>query len=505
MRSAGGALDALSTAQLTSGYMVESIAKGEGEKAIQKLAKMEKITPKPLRVTGATAPHDSAERPPQVEGRIAGAATSGGAADTSASPALNHGISVTSSAGTAEMSRPHSFEQERGPPLAAVVRAPVGAVGGTGGDGSVGGGSEATAPVPRKSSKEVSPVGGGRADASSVSHGGWAEGENVGGEAMPVVTMELWGEGMRGSLADRRMRDSIRLRSSLGGALAVTAANGAGGAGFSLSPRQKSVISSSPLNVASRQTPSSSPQPAPSSGTSPPADAMLLPPLPHKAGTAGAGATARGARGGALGVEAASLATAQAEGRHLPAPASRPSGGEPAECNRSSPPKKSFEPAADLPPKDSTAGEADLGWGAEGLPADLAAMGDPPSVEVSIISATSSGNGTGGSRTPKSLRFGGVPDKKGGNGRRGGRRKSRPTLCGGVKGGGGSVGGGGGRRGLVDSTGSDVYRNFDSGSSEDGSALGRNRKRTGTFCFPGGASGEDVSLALSILVFCESC
>ncbi|CAM9390831.1 unnamed protein product, partial [Ectocarpus sp. 12 AP-2014] len=58
MRSTGGALDALSTAQLTSGYMVESIAKGEGAAAIQAVVAEDFLPPSPP-VSGVP---DSAEK-----------------------------------------------------------------------------------------------------------------------------------------------------------------------------------------------------------------------------------------------------------------------------------------------------------------------------------------------------------------------------------------------------------------------------------------------------------
>ena len=600
MRSTGGALDALSTAQLTSGYMVDSIAKGEGAAAIQLVA--EDFLPLPAGVP------DSAEKliPPQrlrlqqqqqqqqqqeqagverhsvianelgsgggvegaaieVEGAAAAAAAAaaaeGGEGERSSSPESVGRNSISSSAETAALSRPQSLDRQTVATLTAAAAGACGvgasasastdananaALGAEAGAGAVrpqslgkqpglsagdetgelvavrpllsldgptsevaldaaggvgGGGAEATAPTPRKWSKEVSPAGGGRIDAP-VSPGA-ARTNSVGGEggaagAAPAngggAAIDMWGEGVKGSLASRRMRDSIRLRAGLGaGPLPPGTTPPAGGPNsnsFILhhQPSPSNVNGTSPSSHVGTGTAAAVTTTATSPGLflDPSAAANLPPPVPTAAAAAGAA-------GGALGAAAGSAK----------------SGGEPAESEQHD--DRSFEylrrkivptVPADLPPRDSTAGEADLGWGAEGLPADLA------SVEGS------SGGSSSTMRSPKLLRFrgagagaggaGGGGGGFGGNGeeeerkrrkeaaKRSGRRQqqgrdlfclpvAREPAAGGADGGSGEAcdapAGGAGVEG-------DVYRNYDNVSLDDAPGI-ETRKRTGTFCMPG--------------------
>lgn len=423
MRSAGS-LDALATAQLTSGDMVERIAKGEGKEAIQKtLTEIERKTPAdglelslsplqavmrmPLKNCSA-----SAEAGVQIPGRGSRALAPPMDIVGWNRPKSLESSARYSKAKVSSMIRPQSYEHGVGlmrlleANAAAegkgrsVDSAGVGAGGGAatvtigggatpGESASVGGGVEATAPSPRKWSKEASPVGGGRADAS-VSPGGWA-GEKGGGEPLPVFKMDLGGDVFRESLADRRMRDSIRLRGIGAGSVGAV-----GGLGFS--PR---IVASSSVNFAAPGPSPASPLPTVSPVeevlTSLASSASSSLPLQLQKGTETAEATGAKA-GGALGAAAAS-------GK---------SGGEPAERHRILMPRKKIVPEDDLPPRDSTAGEVDLGWGSEGPPADL--VGPPPSSDGSNSSC---GSNNVSQRSSKALRFGGVS----GNERKGVRRR----------------------------------------------------------------------------------
>lgn len=583
-RSTGGTLDALSTAQLTSGYMMDSIMKGEGAAAIQStLTELEyqALLEQQQQQQLNTEERESAEKPPQVaaspvDGKLdvmgvpttavvgmgaaavgsvgeataeevtaaeratAASAAVGGAGAQDAATTLSAGAvpvrtsrpnSVSSSSETASMSRPQSLDRDTAAaaaaaatssllsaprptsgaqpqPLPSSVSPAQPAVAGAAGEsemaaggeaGPIGaGGAEATAPVPRKWSKEVSPVGGGRADPSDLPQG-WA-GEKGGGDAAPAIgvtsapiavplapsaSVDLE-ESLRGggsvvdrryresSLSDRRMRDSIRLRGGVGGlaALGIGAANGAGGpAGglaFSQSPSTKSA-STSPRGLLGRVSPTSSPKRGPPGTSSIPMDSLALPPLAQKRasiGTGGPGNASVTPRGGPLGIGGALGAAA----------ASAKSGGEPAERNRSPVRKRTVEMGADLPPRDSTAGEADLGWGEAGLPPDLK---DPPST-----GSSSTGTESRGPRTPKSLRFGADTSRNGGKARRSSRKRpqERSLFCGRVSnGGGGGTGGDGGNYGMD----GDTYRDYDNLTSASGLASAE-RKRAGTFCMPSG-------------------
>eukprot|EP00904_Undaria_pinnatifida_P006941 jgi/Undpi1/3377/HiC_scaffold_15.g06750.m1 len=550
MRSAGGSLDALSTAQLTSGYMVESIAKGEGAAAIKsaltEIAGGEGACAKKMLTTGGggdakdrlksgvSSDAKAKERAIQGEGRthqsdapkLAGTgaaialeaaaggvgtgAGAGAGARAGATPGSSRLLSaaslgrdsMSSSADTAAMSRPQSLERNSAAAMmkstsvgsgeavavaaAMAAAAAAGAAGAAGGGGG-GRGSSSVSALAGVPTAGVTPGGGGVGDEEAVptregegsSVGGGTEAtapsprkwsKEGGGEATPTASMGFWTADLRGSLAGRRMRDSIRLRGVLGGLFpGDPAATASGTGGAVMSPPIPQLAAGGELGSSSVRQLSASAPPADSSlsltlavPSSPP-----QPPLPGIEARAREVALARGVRqrqqqqqqqqgqvaGGALGAAAAS----------------RKSGGEPAERNRS-PPWKIMAAAADLPPKDSTAGEADLGWGAEGLPPDLAA-----SIAGSSSSAGSrNGNGSGGPRTPKSLRFGGVTarDGRNGGGGGGGRRSGRETFSGGRKGGEG-----------------DVYRTDDSVDSGAGRGPGNGRRRTGTFCMPGNASG----------------
>lgn len=497
MRSAGP-LDALATAQLTSGDMVERIAKGEGKEAIQlTITEIERKTPTdaldmsltPLQAVMRTQLNDCAA---QAE---AGAPAPAGDSAAATRPmdivgwsrpkslASSARYTASSKAKAALITRPQSYEHAMGLMRLAEINAAAegkgqsvesagaGAGGGAtvtiggaaapGESASVGGGVEATAPSPRKWSKEASPVGGGRADAS-VSPGGWA-GEKGGGEPLPLVKMDLGGEVVRESLADRRMRDSIRHRGI--GTGGVCAAAGLGFSPRIVAPSSGNFVAPGPSPASPR--PKVSPVEEVSSSLASSASSSL-PLQPHKAPEA---AEATGAKaGGALGAAAAS-------GK---------SGGEPAERHRTPMPRKKIAPEDDLPPRDSTAGEVDLGWGSEGPPADL--VGPPPSSDGSSISC---GSNNTSQRSSKALRFGGVS----GNERREGKRRDQRGN--GVRRAGHGVFDGRfkGEGVVTDVPENDVYQGDDSMCLDDDDDFcwgRRNRRRTssGTLCFPPSVCGE---------------
>lgn len=494
MRSAGGsgALDALSTAQLTSGYMVESIANGEGAAAIEEVVTELERSP-PLVVGVADAHQQLANGPesiverlsfPRTNSRIDCTATGSAAESTAQLPSTTllaggHGERAVSlsSTETGPLSRPQSIEQWVTAP--ALVGGGVGRTGSVaGGDTSAGGGPEAALP----NSEERVTTGGPRAEAtpSSGDRGGRSAEGRV-GEGPGASSWQGWGDLARGSLADRRMRDSLKIRGGLG--------TPTGGGGLmamlqlhSTSPTiRNSFLTGGGIGggadagaVAARtgaarqsHSPSGAPY-APADGGLGTKDASLLPPLPSK------------------NTLATRIAPAQA------APASAQSGGEPAAAvegggraesrngskGASVPQRKAAE--EDLPPKDSTAESADLGWGPDGPPADMLLAGS-----MSGGSSGGSGNGSG-SRTPKSqqnLRFGGVS----GEGKGSGKARKRVKQ----KGKGGLFGIGGSRRGREETAETDgLYANYDSISLEDDASGGAMRKkRMGTFCLPQGGDG----------------
>lgn len=497
MRSAGS-LDALATAQLTSGDMVERIAKGEGKEAIQQtLTEIERKTPTDALELSLT-PLQAAMRMPVKDCAApveVGAQVPGRGSRAVALPidvvGWNRPKSLESSARyskakAAAMIRPQSYEHGGGLLRLAeanaaaegkgrsVDSAGAGAGGGAatvtigggappGESASVGGGVEATAPSPRKWSKEASPVGGGRADAS-VSPGGWA-GEKGGGEPLPVVKMDLGGEIVRESLADRRMRDSIRLRGIGAGGV-----GGAGGLGFSpriVPPSSANFVAPGPLPASPRPTVS----PVEKVSTSLASSASSLLPIQPQKATVTAEVTGAKA-GGALGAAAAS-------GK---------SGGDPAERHRIPIPRKKIAPEDDLPPRDSTAGEVDLGWGSEGPPADL--VGPPPS---SAGSNSSCGSNNVSQRSSKALRFGGVSgnERKGVKRRDQRRNDARQTghdvFDGRFKGGGGGI--------VADVPENGVCQGGDSMCMDDdddfcGGRQDRRRTSRGMLCVPPNVCGE---------------
>ena len=447
MRSAGP-LDALATAQLTSGHMVDRIAKGEGKEAIQQtLTEFGRHGPTELLSPGVIDATEGLPSPAEQQRLGEPAAPEGFASFSSpgmasvelpldgaggAVPGMGMTSVLTESMSTfsrnSESSaskstptrRPHSMDVGSMYSALHAARQQVLAGGGTSlaalREGAlVGGGVEATAPSPRKWSKEASPDGGGRADALVRDNGG--------GEALPVIKMDLAGVGIRASLAERRLQNSIRLRGGLGSIFT----GGVGAAGLGITP---------------------------SVGTK-----VEAPSQPRKAG----GATGTGKYLGAS--EPKGQSNGGVPGK---------SGGKPAGRRFIAPSRKKMVVEEDLPPKDSTAGEVDLGWGSQGPPPDLA--GPPSSCDGSNVSCGS--NGTAGSRTPRSLRFGGVT----GNGKRGDGKKRPP--------GGDKLCANGGRGGTTD----DMYRNFDGRQSSGdmdwcGGARG-GRRTAGVFCVPGNARGK---------------
>lgn len=408
MRSAGGggALDALSTAHLTTEYMVESISNGGGVAAIKTLAEMEGIVPETL----LTEIPDVAERivPSATESIIDSNSTlipiPGGPSlhqlVVSSSPpshANPGGESVSSSAGTAVLSRPQSERESvcmKGPDGAAVASSGIAA------DATVGGGVEAPAP-PKSTSGERAAAGGARAEPGILP-----------GSTAVFPSTEMWGDGFRGSLADRRMRDSIKLRET-GGLHTVMSS---GMIAYSTSPATRS----GPLAVAAadatgesiqRHRASNNPSLAAQSALVRSKESSLVPPLSKALGP--------GIQGDARGNIQAPLPLQQ---QHLPAPVSATSGGEPASGGQGGKNaerngkigvrKRVEELAADLPPKDSRAGPVDLGWGPEGVPAELLAPIDDSS-GASSVGGVLRGKGprtSEGSKSPQ-LRFMNVNDK----------------------------------------------------------------------------------------------
>lgn len=466
-------MDALATAQLTSRYMVDSIKKGEGQAAIKTaLTEIEMCSSDVL--SGIPEPGE----------RALGVSASGEA--TAAGPSVatsvyqDIGASVSSSAGTAELSRTQSLENESGNFSRSHATGVLGAA-------DAGGGIEAAAP-PQPGSEGRPAAGGARVDAGPA-----------GADPTPTTPTiiippgDAWGEAMRGSLAERRMRDSIKLRGAMHGGVVP------GPLGFATSPG----VRSTPLTNAAVDAAA-----AGSAGVAAPRHAggnlagpgvrgakeagALLPPKPSKAGTPTA-------RVGARGNGQAPLPPQHEQ--HLPAPASARSGGDPAaggqaggnaDRNGKNVKRKVIEPAADLPPKDSTADPADLGWGPDGPPADLMGPTDDSTEGSSTGTARGGLRKNGVSRnsgSPQSLRFGGVSDDGLPSRGKAKRDRRKGIGTGGIVGAATRRTGGAGVHGGYDARGQGWYGRRDSDDTccgpENNGAL---------FCVPGDGSGEEIEV-----------
>lgn len=616
MRSTGGALDALSTAHLTSGYMLDRIEKGEGVAAIEKVVTELERAPATAVTAKFSSIHSNSEpvagdrsslpqKDPLHNASVGADPEAAAAAEPAAIPtpsqqdlqrsqslreqrcppvpsptiisattpskAIGAGAgdtrgSSSSSAGTAAPSRPQSLERDgaatmvaaatRGAAAVAAVAALVGndnldsevelgqsagsglaatAAAAGGGHTSAGGGAEAAAPhLPH--SEEVATAGGARAEAPP---GALPDGlvRYFGGEGGLGG-----GEITRGSLADRRMRDSIKILRGLGtpasgGVLQMMGvAGGAGGVGGHGAGGgiNNGISGVAAATGSARHIPSpgiavlsSAALLGPSAGAGLNTNHDSSAPLPRLSeGTNGEKAPAgvRGAAGPSLGRgRRGPLAHCQ------PAPASAESGGRPAAGGKGSrnaefrngssstggsrmmasevmPRKKAT--VADLPPRDSTAGSVDLGWGADGPPEDLLDGGRFGGGMSSGSSQETTGSSAGsrGSRTPKSqqsLRFEGVgvtksKGKRSGGGRTGnGIKEDRGGGLFGIGGGGGGArrsgggeGAGGRRQGGPEGDG--VHANY---NSLDGGVSGvRSMGRLVAFCMPGDDSGMYVCM-----------
>lgn len=631
MRSTGGALDALSTAHLTSGYMVGRIEEGKGKAAIVEVAtELERAPPPPpggaaalLSTSSETqeAPAEDLPPLPQVTlhdaAVVAGSTVAGAEADAvpaaatvltpaqqSGSPEQEENISAprppspssaraaninasttgdvttaeirdstSSTAATATLSRPQSVEVDGGAAIAAaLVRSQAGGDAGagagraadrpamaasaaaagpvsTGGDTSAGGGAEAAAPT-LPFSEEIATAGGARAKPSP------GDGTVGGAGLFASGGWGVTGEHTRGSLAERRMRDSLKILRGLGtptgnvltgilgmgavgaaadrksigcgtGAVANTAAAAGAVAGtssrFGTSPA--SALPSALLGLsalAGKRSDVTKSLPRLSEGAN--GD------MPSAAAAAKAAAAMDDWRE-ALG--AAAAAGDRGTPQYQPAPSQ--SGGRPAAgglgggnaelrngsrimlANDKMQRKKAT--VEDLPPRDSTAGSVDLGWGKDGPPS----FDDSGAFDRGISSGSSqetAGSTTSrGSRTPKSqqsLRFKDVGvngGKKSGRGKSKSRTKGASTGRQGKEKGGGLFGLGGrgarrsdglggngdGRRQGARSQREGVYANYDGvGGGEGVGAAGEKRSRgLGMFCMPGDDSGASTCVLCS--------